>query len=145
MEEAYIEQAKLMSSLSKFPVELNDRWAAWNETVVTKKMVLGFLTKLHHGPVPSHMLELLLADYKANCTELPEKFVDLPRGTGRYWNFHKREMVEREYPETSNEWFNRLYFNVYNSMVTVNNDQLKVVVLDNDYKKQVIERIFLSE
>ncbi len=145
MDVASIEQAQLMSSLSKFPVNLNNRWAVWNDVVITKKMLLGILTKLHHGPLPTHMQSILLEDYKTHCHEVPTKFVNLPREKGRYWNFNTREMVEREYPESPYEWFNRIYFNVHQSMVITNQDELKVVVLDNDYKKQVLERIFLSE
>lgn len=144
MDEAYIEQALLMSSLSKFPVPLNDRWAVWNTIVLTKKMVLGFLTKLHSGPLPQGMQEILLKDYLKHCNELPTKFVNGPRDKGAYWNFHKRELVHRDSPESCYEWFNRLYFSIHQSMVTTNQDEIKIIVLDNDYKKQVIERIFLD-
>jgi len=145
MDEASIEQAILVSQLSKFPVEIDRRWAVWNDRVITKKMVLGVLTKLHQGPLPNHLQEVLLKDYIAHCQEVPDKFTDLPRVEGTYYNFHTREHVKREYPETCLEWFNRIYYNIFQSMAVQDANALKVVLLDNDYKKQVIERIFLSE
>lgn len=145
MDEASIEQAILMSQLGKFPVELNDRWAVWNDQVMTKKMVLGVLTKLHQGPLPNHMQDVLLRDYIAHCQEVPDRFTDLPRQEGTHWDFRVRAHVKREYPESCLEWFNRIYYNIFQSMAEQDENALKVVLLDNDYKRKVIERIFLSE
>ena len=69
MEEASIEQALLMSTLSKFPVVLDKTWVVWNSAILTKRMVLAVTTKLHSGPLPKHMVEILLKDVSVMVTE----------------------------------------------------------------------------
>jgi hypothetical protein len=146
MDEASIDQALLMSTLGKFPVVISDRWVAWAGQVISKKMALAFLTKLHSGPLPSHIQELLLTDYKQHVEELPESRRLLPRDSGTYWNFHTRQHVNRDHPEYPVEWFQRVYYPVQLSMTeTGPNGEIKLVVLDGDYKKLVIERLFLDE
>jgi hypothetical protein len=146
MDEASINQALLMSTLGKYPVVINDRWVAWANQIITKKMALAFLTKLHSGPLPGHIQNLLLDDYKQYADELPEERRDLPRDSGMYWNFHTRQHVSRDYPEYPAEWFQRLYYPIQLSMTeTGANGEIKVVVLDADYKKVAIERLFLHD
>lgn len=145
MEEVSIDQALLMSTLSKFPVVINDTWIGWNSAVITKKMVLAVTTKLHSGPLPKHVLEILLKDYVSKVDTLPEKYKDLPREKGLYWDFHRREKVMRDHPESAYEWFSRIYYSIYSSMTEKTQDGLTVIVLDNDYKKKVIERVFLDD
>jgi hypothetical protein len=146
MDEASINEAILISTLGKHPAAIEGRWVAWGGNVITKKMVLAFLTKLHSGPLPQHVQELLLDDYTKHVGELPEQFRNLPRGEGLYWNFHTRQHVHREHPEYPHEWFQRLYYAVYTSIAqTGEHGELKIVGLDPDYKKQVIERVFLDD
>jgi len=146
MDEVSINEAILISTLGKFPAVINERWVAWGGSVITKKIAVAFLTKLHSGPLPSHIQGLLLDDYKNHIDELPEAHRNLPRDTGVYWNFHTRQHVNRDYPEYAHEWFQRLYYPVQLSLSeTGANGEVKVVVLDHDYKKLVIERLFLDE
>jgi len=145
MEEASIEQALLMSTLGKFPVVINDTWVAWNQAIITKKMVLAVTTKLHNGPVPQHMMDVLLKDYLSNVDTLPKKYKDGPREKGLFWDFHRREKIMRDHPESAYEWFQRIYYSISSSMAEKTAAGVTLVLLDNDYKKTVIERVFLND
>jgi hypothetical protein len=153
MDEVYIKEAMLMSSISRYPIALDDTWAVWNNLVITKRMALAFLTKLNAGPLPRHLQEVLYADYSKKITSLPKDYQEPLRQKGSYWNFHTRQRVLRDTEETEYEWFSRLYGRLYSSLserttgvdFSQNDVSTNVVALDPDYKKQAMERLFLNE
>lgn len=153
MDEVYIKEAMLMSSISRYPIALDDTWAVWNNLVLTKRMALAFLTKLNAGPLPRHLQEVLYADYSKKMKHLPANYQEPLRQKGSYWNYHTRQLVLRETEETEYEWFSRLYGRLYSSLserttgtdFSLNEVSTNTVMLDNDYKKLAIERLFLNE
>ena len=144
MDDHSIREAMLMSSISKYPVNITDGWVAWSNIVITKRMALAFLTKLYGGPLPRLMYDVLYEGYASDIEQVPEEYRLLLRPVGMYWNYHTRQSVLRETEETTEEWFRRLYFNITYSILEKDNEGKQLPIAD-DYKKVAIERMFLYE
>ena len=74
MDDHSIREAMLMSSISKYPVNITDGWVAWSNIVITKRMALAFLTKLYGGPLPRLMYDVLYEGYASDIEQVPEEY-----------------------------------------------------------------------
>jgi hypothetical protein len=69
-----IDQAILMSSLSKEPVHISGQWFAWGELVLTKQAVLGVILSMAHGHGSTSSNARIFMDYVKTKHEIPAKY-----------------------------------------------------------------------
>jgi hypothetical protein len=69
-----IDQAILMSSLSKEPVHISGQWFAWGELVLTKQAVLGVILSMAHGHGSTSSNARIFMDYVKTKHEISAKY-----------------------------------------------------------------------
>jgi hypothetical protein len=116
-------QAKLISTLSKRPVQVNDKWVVWHDIAMTYTTALALVGKFSGASVGTNSTDILYNEYQRIREHLPEVMRPSDKWTDDY--FYNRKLDGES--NNSMFWFtamkNRLAWKNENNMPA---DLLKV-------------------
>jgi hypothetical protein len=116
-------QAKMISTLSKRPVKVNDQWIVWHDIAMTYTTALALVGKFSGATVGTNSTDILYNEYSVLREQLPEVMRPNEKWTDNY--FYNRKL-DKDFSNSMN-WFtsmkSRIAWKNENAMPT---DLLKV-------------------
>ena len=116
-------QAKMISTLSKRPVKVNDQWIVWHDIAMTYTTALALVGKFSGATVGTNSTDILYNEYSVLREHLPEVMRPDEKWTDNY--FYNRKL-DKDFSNSMN-WFtsmkSRIAWKNENAMPT---DLLKV-------------------
>lgn len=126
IDESKIEQAILVSTLTKKPVHVVDDWFVWTNQVLPRRMLLGVILSMTYGNVNSMAANKVSMHYATVKNQIPKKY------------------RVGDAPHTGNQLLTTLSGLVLNSITPKHVDQLDHT-LDPGIMRKLITEVFGQE
>ena len=127
IDESKIEQAILVSTLTKKPVHVEGDWFVWTNQVLTKRLLLGVILSMTYGNVNSMAANKVSMHYEKVKNQIPKKY-----------------RVLAQAPYTGNQLLTTLAGSVLNSITPQQVDQLDHT-LNPGIMQKLITEVFGQE